>query len=1050
MDRRAVLSPAQCAQLLSEYPDLRILVEPSDIRIFPDEAYSQAGCTLTHDLRSAEWLLGVKEVPIDHLADGQTMFFFSHTYKRQPYNRGLLKACVERHVRLIDWELIVSGGKRVIGFGVYAGLVGTYEGLRGYRIQAGLSPIRPAKDLGRVALLKEELAHAEWPSDLRVVMTGAGRVGQGSLDMIEATGMQAMTPDAFLSDRQRGGYTMLTAADYVAHREGKPYDRIEFYAHPERYQNAFLPYAHVADIFIPGHYWKEGSPEFFTREDAQHPDFSIKFIGDVSCDIAGPIASTIRPSTADAPFYGWDIATGEECAMGTPRSIGVLAVDNLPSQVPADATEGFGEAFVQSVLQPHLRGEASDMLWAATESYHGKLSEHFEHLAGYISAFEFEQPARAEWPEAIRAAMMDTRQEIQDIVTNSEAPSFDNTIAALDRSGGTMDALTSRLFNANSACTDDDIQAMARDLTPELTALHHDIISNPELFERVQTVYDQAYDTLEGEDLMLLKKTFKQFVRNGARLNDVDKAQLRDLDTELAQAGLAFSEKVMADQQGWFLALDASDVDDLPDSVRGMCAAAAQQHGGDSEYGLALDAPLYVGFMTHSSSRALRRELWEAWTQRAARGDANDTTELTQSIASGRLRRAKLLGYASHADFVLEERMAKTPETVNSFLEDLFGKAWPAAQAEFGQLKTFATSDLGIEAMEPWDQAYVTEKYKKAHLDLDSEALKAYFPLPQVLESAFDVAQKLFGLTFRHMPDNPVYHKEVDAYEVWDENMNFIAHFTADWHPRKGKRQGAWKTSYRSAQVDVKGLATPPVVSIVCNFSPALDGQPSLLTFNEVTTLFHEFGHALHGMLGRGKFASLTGTKVLWDFVELPSQFLENYCYEKEVLHEMARHWETGEPLPDDDIEKIRQASNFLEGMATVRQLGFGFLDMAWHHREDDVAEPRELERDIMNRINLYDAPNSAVVSNAFSHIFAGGYSAGYYSYKWAEVLDADAFSRFQEDGLFDPVAANAFKALLTAGGSIAPDELFRQFRGRDPQPEALLRRAGLIDQHHG
>lgn len=1043
-DQRAVLSPSQCTDLLHHYPSLRILVEPSEIRAFANQDYVDAGCQLTDQLSDADWLLGVKEVPVDHLHPGKTHFFFSHTYKRQPSNRDLLKACVDKGVRLIDWELLKHNHDRVIGFGVYAGLVGAYEALRGYGMKRKEFDLSPALKLGTVSELKRSLQATN--TSLRAAITGSGRVASGARDMLLAAGLKEVSPEAYLSNEQAACFTVLPASAYVQRSSDGGFNKGEFYQRPDLYRNNFLRFARCTDLYLACHYWKDGSPPFFTAEDACHPDFNIQFVGDISCDIDGPVACTLRPSTADSPFYGWNPQKHQETDLLAKGSIGVLAVDNLPSQVPMDATEGFGKAFIEQVLKPHLRGEGEDMLWQASECANGSLTNKFKHLAGYMQAMDLQDYPVSQWESLILQSIQGVRDSLETLANQGDEPTFRNTVLAMEQMGHVLDQHTSVLFNANSACTTPEIQRITQAVSAPLSELGNDIMSHPKLFHRMDAVM-QSEHGLGGEDLMLLKRSHSSFVRNGALLPKEKQAQLKTLSAALAKATLTYSEQVLADSESWFMAVTEAELEGLPESAKTTAAQAALDRNLDASHAITLDAPTYVAVMTYAKDGNLREQLYRAFAMRCNRGDGNDNNALMAEIANLRMQRAQLLGYDSHADYVLEDRMAKNPATVHGFLANLLDVAMPEARKEWSDLQTFAARSLELPEMQRWDLAFVSEQYKQDQLELDSEALKVYFPLNQVLEGAFKVANQLHGLTFVHEADNPSYHEDVDCYEVWNAQGDFVAHLMADWHPRKGKRNGAWMTSYRTAYRE-NNQEHKPVISMVCNFSKSHGDEPALLTFREVTTLFHEFGHALHGLMGEGSHASLTGTHVLWDFVELPSQIMENWCYQPEALVLFAKHYLTGEPLPDSEVKKIVKAATFLEGMATVRQLSLGFLDLAWHHRSQPVTDGKALEAESMETFNLWNSPAIGMTSTAFSHIFAGGYSSGYYAYKWAEVLDADAFEAFVEAGIFDPDVADRFGQLLKAGGNVDPDVLYRQFRGRDPHVNALLKRAGLMTDH--
>jgi peptidyl-dipeptidase Dcp len=1038
-DQRAVLNPAQCRELLDRHPDWRIWVQPSSVRAIPDADYAAAGCVLTEDLSAAELILSVKEVPPAQLVAGGTHFFFSHTYKGQPYNRGLLRACLDAPVRLIDWELLRRDEQRLIGFGEYAGLVGVYEALRGWGLQRQSWTFTPALQLGRVASLKAELAQHSWPSDARVVLTGSGRVGRGAAEMLRAGGFAEVAPADFLAEAPGPCFTVLEAKEYAARTSDGGFDRREFHAEPGRYTSTLAPYLAVATVYLPCHFYAEGGPSFFTAADVLKPGNRLEFVGDISCDIAGPVPCTLRASKGDDPFYGWDPATGREVALGTPGSLGVLAVDNLPSQVPADATEGFGRAFIDQIWPEWLAGDPKGILAAATECADGELTPPYAYLAGYVSALETAAPEASELGRRIDEALEAAYRELDRLATDNRPPTFAGVTVALERMTYDLDAETTLLFNALSAASTPELQELARDVQPKLAALSNATLTNEALFARVSAVVLPSDASVE--DRMLHEKTLKAFERHGARLDSAAKAKLLALDQELGTEALTFSDHLLKDTETWHLPLAEAPAG-LPDWALEQAAEAAKQHGLDGGYAATLDAPNYLAFMTYAEDRGLREQLWRAYAQRGARGDERDNRLRVLNLAAKRLERAQLLGFASHADYVLAERMASTPETVHAFLADLRAKARPAAEREAAELRAFAARELGLHDLQRWDVAFTTERYKLAVLDFDDAVTKPYFALPKVEAWAFDVARRLYGLEVKPAPHNPTYHPDAQAWEVWDSAGQFIAHLTTDWHPRKGKRAGAWMTSYRSAFADARGREVRPVVSLVGNFSKPTAEAPALLTFNEVLTLFHEFGHGLHGMLGRGSYASLTGTSVRWDFVELPSQIMENWCYEPAELAQWAKHYATGEAMPAELVARLAQSQTFLEGLATLRQLGFGLLDMAWHGARTAPTDLEQLEREAFASVDLWPAVDSSYISPSFSHIFAGGYSAGYYSYKWAEVLDADAYGFFREA---PDQAAPRFRALLEAGGTVDPMDLYVAFRGRRPQPEALLRRAGLL-----
>lgn len=649
---------------------------------------------------------------------------------------------------------------------------------------------------------------------------------------------------------------------------------------------------------------------------------------------------------------------------------------------------------------------------------------------------------------AFKKAIESAKDEIDQIVQNEEAPTFENTIEALDYTGEQLDRISSIFFNLNAAETNDEIQKIAHEVSPLLTEFSNDVALNTTLFERVKSVYNtKASLSLSEEQKTLLDKKYKGFSRNGANLNPDQKETLRAIDKEQSQLQLTFGENILAETNRYELLItEVSDLEGLPE---GAIEAAKQLAEEKDKKGwlITLDYPSYIPFMTYAKNRALRKQLAIAFGQKGFQNDSLDNQDIVLKITQLRYQRAQLLGYETHAHFVLEERMAKTPETVRNFLEDLLEKAQPAAKKEFNELENFAKNLDNIDRLEKWDSAYYSEKLKQERFNFDDEQLKPYFKLENVIEGAFTVAQKLFGLQFIQTDIIDAYHKDVMTYKVEDSKQNLIAIFYADFFPRAGKRNGAWMTSYKS-QCIKNTVNERPHVSIVCNFTKPTTTKPSLLTFNEVTTLFHEFGHALHGMLADTIYPSLSGTSVAWDFVELPSQIMENWCYEKEALALFAKHYKTGESIPMELINKIKAASTFQQGMQTLRQLSFGLLDMSWHGVDPtEINDVKQHETAAFLETQLFPDVLENCMSTAFAHIFQGGYSSGYYSYKWAEVLDADAFEYFKETNLFDPKITDDFKThILSKGGTQDPLELYIKFRGQKPKAEALLRRSGLLN----
>ncbi len=658
----------------------------------------------------------------------------------------------------------------------------------------------------------------------------------------------------------------------------------------------------------------------------------------------------------------------------------------------------------------------------------------------------FAQIKLEDYKPAFISTIANAKAEIEAIITNFEAPTFENTIVALDFAGEQLDRLSSIFFNLNSAETCEEMQKIAQEVSPLLTKFSNDIALNEELFKRVKAVYDQKDNlTLTTEQATLLDKKFKGFSRNGALLNEEDKIKLREIDTELAKLKLTYGENVLAETNNYQLHIvDEADLKGLPDGAKEMAHSLAKSKGLEG-WVFTLDFPSYLPFVTYVDNRELRKEIAIAAGKKSFQDNEFDNKENVKRIVALRHKRANLLGYDSHSHFVLEERMAQNPSNVLSFLNDLLEKAKPAAEREFAQLSAFAKEQDGIEFLEKWDGAYYSEKLKQKLFSLDDELLKPYFKLENVLNGAFTIAEKLFGITFKEVFDIEKYHVDVQTFEVLDFENNLVAIFYTDFFPRKGKRDGAWMTSYKP-QFIKNEVNERPHVSIVCNFTPPTETKPSLLTFNEVTTLFHEFGHALHGMLANTTYPSLSGTSVFWDFVELPSQVMENWCYEPEALALFAKHYQTGEIIPQEFVEKIKESASFLEGMATLRQLTFGILDMNYHSKVQEIEDIKTFEKLTMAGTSLYPDVEENCMSTSFSHIFQGGYSSGYYSYKWAEVLDADAFAYFQEKGIFNKEVATKFKEnVLSKGGTELPMDLYKKFRGEEPKVEALLKRAGLI-----
>jgi len=667
-----------------------------------------------------------------------------------------------------------------------------------------------------------------------------------------------------------------------------------------------------------------------------------------------------------------------------------------------------------------------------------------------LTAFDtapFSKIKTSDYEPAFNEAISLAKKEIQTIIDNKETPTFANTIEEMAFSGMQLDRISNIFFNLNSAETSEELQKIAQIVAPKLSAFGNDISLNPELFARVKHVFETTnFESLTTEQKTLLEKTYKGFVRNGALLNDEQKNKLREIDAQLSLLSLKFNENVLAETNAYQLHItNENDLEGLPDGAKEAAKNLAQQQNKEG-FIFTLDFPSYLPFVTYVKNRELRKEIAIANGKKGFQKNEFNNEQIVLDIVKLRNERAQLLGYKNHAAFVLEERMAQNPEKVFDFLNDLLSKAKPAAEKEFAELTAYAKKLDVIAHLEKWDGSYYSEKLKQERFNLDDEILKPYFKLENVLNGAFEVAHKLYGLTFIEIHSIDKYHKDVQTFEVTNEKGELVAIFYTDFFPRKGKRNGAWMTSFKSQWIK-NNTNERPHISIVCNFTPPTSSKPSLLTFNEVTTLFHEFGHALHGMLANTNYPTLSGTSVYWDFVELPSQIMENWVYEPETLALFAKHYETGDTIPQEYIDKIKESSNFLEGLATIRQLSFGLLDMGWHTENSDaIKDIKSFENEKFASTQLYPDVAENAMSTAFSHIFAGGYSAGYYSYKWAEVLDADAFDYFKQNGIFNKEIATKFKDfILSQGGTDHPMNLYKKFRGQEPSPEALLKRAGLV-----
>lgn len=638
--------------------------------------------------------------------------------------------------------------------------------------------------------------------------------------------------------------------------------------------------------------------------------------------------------------------------------------------------------------------------------------------------------------EAIDKGIKEEDEEIAAIVSNKEQPDFANTIAALDTTGTLLGKATSVLFNLSSAETNDELDALVQKYAPILTQHETAITLNEGLFKRIKAVYD-AKPTLNEEEQMLLEKTFEGFERSGATLDEAGKEQLRKLSTELSQLTVQFSQNHLKETNAFTLHLTKEEqLKGLPESQIEQAAQTAKEQQTDG-WIITLKAPSYIPFMTYADDRELRKQLYMAYNTQCTHDNAHNNFEIVKRIVNLRREVAQLLGYTSYADFALKNRMAEKPEHVYQLLNDLIKHYKAPAEKEMK-----AISALSDEELKPWDFAYYSQKLKKKEFDLDAEMLRPYFELSQVKKGIFGLAERLYGITFKQNPDIPVYHPDVEAFEVIDENGDFLAVLYCDFHPRKGKQSGAWMTNYKE-ESEREGR---PFVAIVMNLSKPTAEKPALLTLGEVETFLHEFGHALHGIFAKTRYAALSGTSVYWDFVELPSQFMENYAVEKDFLSTFAKHYKTGEPIPDELLAKIRKSRNFNVAYACMRQVSFGLLDMAYYTQTEPFTEDvRAFEQKAWAPAQLMPQEPETCMSVQFGHIMSGGYAAGYYSYKWAEVLDADAFSLFQETGIFNRETARRFRTnILEKGGTVHPLKLYTAFRGKAPSINALLIRNGL------
>lgn len=671
-------------------------------------------------------------------------------------------------------------------------------------------------------------------------------------------------------------------------------------------------------------------------------------------------------------------------------------------------------------------------------------------LAKYETNFEvppFDLIKDEHFRPAFKEALKVHEAEIDSILKIDEPATFANTILALENAGQLLNRVSTVFYNLNSANTNDTIQAIAKDLAPVMSAHRDEINLNPDLFKRVKTVYDQRANAgLDAEDQKLLEETYKGFVRSGANLKDEDKEKLKKINAELSVLSTQYGQNLLAETNAFEMVVDKEeDLAGLPKELKAAATAEAKTKGKEGKWVFTLQNPSVMPFLQYADNRELRKKIWDAYQLRGNNNNDFDTKEILVKIANLRLDKAKLLGYSSHAAYILEESMAENPANVNALLNKIWTPALAKAKTEAADIQKEIDAAKDTFNVAPYDWRYYQEKIRQKRYALNEEEIKPYFSLTDVREGAFATANKLWGISFVALNNVPVYHPEVEVYEVRDKDGSHLGLLYADFFPRASKRSGAWMTSYRS-QGRENGKRVAPVISIVCNFTKPVGDSPALLTFDEATTLFHEFGHALHGLFSNVKYKSLAGTSVPRDFVELPSQIMENWAADPEVLKTYAKHFQTKEAIPDALIEKMQKAGTFDQGFATVEYLAASMLDMNYHSATAPIkAKANEFEKSAMDKIGLIDAIIPRYRSSYFQHIFSGGYSAGYYSYIWSEVLDSDAFAAFKEKGLYDQNTAASFRSnILERGGTGNPAEMYRKFRGADPDPIHLMKKRGL------
>ena len=662
----------------------------------------------------------------------------------------------------------------------------------------------------------------------------------------------------------------------------------------------------------------------------------------------------------------------------------------------------------------------------------------------------FDRITVADFEEAFMEGIRRDNEYMQRMTSNPEAPTFENTIInPFDDNGyyDLLDDVSTVFFNLLSAETNDEMDALAQKMSPILTQHANDMSLNPEMFKRVKSVYEQYRDHEPGEDKILVDNCYEGLIRNGAALDEKGKAKLRMLTEKLSMLSMQFSQNLLKETKKFKLNItDKEMLSGLPDTAMEAAAKTAAEDGNEG-WTFTLDMPSYGPFITYADNRNLRKQMFMARNTLCVKKNDENNVRICRDIINTKLKLAQLLGYQSYAGYALKRRMAETPQRVNKFLDDLLKAYKPAAKREMKAIETMAQKYQKRHiSLKPWDISYYTHKLKKKRYDIDAEMLRPYLKLENVISGVFALATRLYGITFKENTDIPVYHPDVKAYEVYDHDGSYLAVLYADFHPRKGKQGGAWMTEFQGQWIDRKGVNVRPHVSVVMNLTKPTDEKPALLTLGEVETFLHEFGHSLHGMFANTRFESLSGTNVWWDFVELPSQFMENYSVEKEFLRTFAFHYKTGEPMPDDLIERIVRSRNFMAAYACLRQVSFGLLDMAYYTKKEEfTADIIPFEKKAWEKAMVTKQLPDTCMTTQFSHIMAGGYAAGYYSYKWAEVLDADAFSVFKKNGIFDQKTAQSFRDnILSKGGTEHPMTLYKRFRGQEPTIDALLERNGI------